>query len=92
MFSYHRGDEGPSRASIPFGCCSPTTCDIELLAGENQTLLVRGNALLVLDLGLDVVNRVGRLNVQGDGLSGDHPSSIPISSIINSSLLITSKS
>jgi hypothetical protein len=28
---------------------------LELLAGEDQTLLVRGNALLVLDLGLDIV-------------------------------------
>jgi hypothetical protein len=28
---------------------------LELLAGEDQALLVRGNALLVLDLGLDVV-------------------------------------
>ena len=28
---------------------------LELLAGENQALLVRGNALLVLDLGLDIV-------------------------------------
>jgi hypothetical protein len=28
---------------------------LELLSSEDQTLLVRGNALLVLDLGLDVV-------------------------------------
>jgi len=28
---------------------------LELLSGEDQALLVRGNALLVLDLGLDVV-------------------------------------
>ena len=28
---------------------------LELLAGEDQALLVRGNALLVLDLGLDIV-------------------------------------
>lgn len=28
---------------------------LELLAGEDETLLVRGNALLVLDLGLDIV-------------------------------------
>ncbi|KAF2628978.1 hypothetical protein BU25DRAFT_315948, partial [Macroventuria anomochaeta] len=28
---------------------------LELLASEDQTLLVRGNALLVLDLGLDIV-------------------------------------
>ncbi len=42
----------------------------ELLSGKNETLLIRGNALLVLDLGLDVVNGVGRLDVEGDGLSG----------------------
>ena len=41
---------------------------LELLAGEDQALLVRGNALLVLDLGLDVVDGVGRLHLKGDGL------------------------
>jgi hypothetical protein len=39
---------------------------LELLAGEDQTLLVRGNALLVLNLGLDVVDGVGRLDLEGD--------------------------
>jgi hypothetical protein len=43
---------------------------LELLASEDETLLVRGDALLVLDLGLDVVNGVGRLNLKGDGLAG----------------------
>ena len=42
---------------------------LELLPGEDESLLVRGNALLVLDLRLDVVNRVGRLNLEGDRLS-----------------------
>ena len=42
---------------------------LQLLTGENQTLLVRGNSLLVLDLGLDIVNGVGRLHLKGDGLS-----------------------
>ena len=32
---------------------------LELLAGEDQALLVGGDALLVLNLGLDVVNGVG---------------------------------
>jgi len=32
--------------------------------------LVRGDALLVLDLGLDVLDGVRGLNVQGDGLAG----------------------
>jgi hypothetical protein len=36
---------------------------LELLAGEDEALLVRGDALLVLDLGLDVVNRVRGLHV-----------------------------
>jgi hypothetical protein len=43
---------------------------LELLASEDQALLVRGNALLVLNLGLDVVNGVRRLNLKGDGLAG----------------------
>ena len=42
---------------------------LELLAREDQTLLVRRDALFVLDLGLDVLNRVRGLNLQGDGLS-----------------------
>lgn len=42
---------------------------LELLAGEDQTLLIRGNALLVLDLGLDVVDGVARLDVEGNGLT-----------------------
>jgi hypothetical protein len=44
---------------------------LELLAREDEALLVGGNALLVLDLGLDVVDGVGRLNLEGDGLAGD---------------------
>lgn len=43
---------------------------LELLSGEDQSLLVRGNTLLVLDLGLDIVDGVGGLNLEGDGLSG----------------------
>ena len=42
---------------------------LELLAGEDQALLVRGNSLLVLDLGLDIVNGVGRLDLESDGLA-----------------------
>ena len=42
----------------------------ELLSGENQALLIRGNSLLVLNLGLDVVNSVGGLDLEGDGLAG----------------------
>jgi hypothetical protein len=33
--------------------------------------LVRGDALLVLDLGLDIVDGVGRLHLKGDSLTRD---------------------
>ena len=42
---------------------------LELLARKNQTLLVGGDSLLVLDLGLDVVNAVRRLHVERDGFA-----------------------
>ena len=42
---------------------------LQLLAGEDQTLLLRRNALLVLDLGLHILNRVRGLDLQGDGLA-----------------------
>lgn len=67
------------------------TAVLELLARENQTLLIRRNTLLVwvmlvmtdtdtqlgpeddarrtLDLGLDIVNGVRRLHLEGDGLA-----------------------
>merc|ERR1712141_178038 len=43
---------------------------LELLASEDQPLLVWGNSLLVLDLGLHILNGVRRLDLEGDGLSG----------------------
>jgi hypothetical protein len=43
----------------------------KLLSSENETLLVGGDSLLVLDLGLDVVDGVRRLNLEGDGLAGE---------------------
>lgn len=42
---------------------------LKLLTSEDQALLVRGNTLLVLDLGLDVVDGVARLDVEGNGLT-----------------------
>jgi hypothetical protein len=45
---------------------------LELLAGEDQALLVRRNALLVLNLALDVVDGVGGLDLKSDGLAGDY--------------------
>ena len=43
---------------------------LKLLARKNQALLVRRDALLVLDLGLDVLDRVGALDLECDGLAG----------------------
>jgi hypothetical protein len=42
---------------------------LQLLASENQTLLVRRNTLLVLNLLLDVLNRVTALHIQGNCLA-----------------------
>ena len=39
---------------------------LKLLAGEDETLLVRGNALLVLDLAFNVINRVAGLDFEGN--------------------------
>merc|ERR1719431_1722856 len=44
---------------------------LQLLAGEDEPLLVRGDALLVLDLGLDVLYGVRGLHLEGDGLAGE---------------------
>ena len=42
---------------------------LKLLACKDEPLLVRRDALLVLDLRLDVLNRVRRLNLKRDGLA-----------------------
>ena len=42
---------------------------LELLAGEDQALLVWGNSLLVLDLALNIVDGVRGLDLEGDGLA-----------------------
>ena len=42
---------------------------LELFSSEDQPLLVWGNAFLVLDLGLDVLNAVRGLDLEGDGLA-----------------------
>ena len=44
---------------------------LELFSCKDQALLVWGDALLVLDLGLDVVNSVAGLHLEGDSLAGD---------------------
>jgi len=43
---------------------------LQLLAGKDQPLLIWGNALLVLDLSLDVLNGIGGLDLKGDCLPG----------------------
>ena len=48
-----------------------STAILKLLASEDQALLVWGNALLVLDLRLDIVDGVGRLDLKSDGLAGE---------------------
>ena len=48
---------------------SKSAAVLELLAGEDETLLIRGDALLVLDLLLDVVDGIARLNLKGDSLA-----------------------
>merc|ERR1712137_584789 len=40
----------------------------KLLASKDQALLIWWNAFLVLDLGLDIVNGVAGLDIEGDGL------------------------
>merc|ERR1711963_1298970 len=42
---------------------------LQLLSSKDQSLLIWGNSFLVLDLGLDILNRVRRLNLKGDGLT-----------------------
>ena len=42
---------------------------LQLLSGEDEALLVRRDAFLVLDLGLHVVDGVRRLHLKGDRLT-----------------------
>ena len=41
----------------------------QLLAGKNQTLLIRGDTFLVLDLLLDVFNGIAGFDIKSDGLA-----------------------
>lgn len=43
---------------------------LKLLASKDQALLVRGDALLVLNLRLDVVDGIRRFDLESDCLSG----------------------
>ena len=42
---------------------------LELLSSEDQPLLVRGDSLLVLDLGLHILDGVTGLNLESDGFA-----------------------
>ena len=44
---------------------------LKLLSSEDESLLIGWDSLLVLDLGLDVLNGVCWLNIEGDGLAGE---------------------
>ena len=48
-----------------------STAIFQLLSGKDKTLLVRWDSFFVLDLSLDVLNGIGRLNFKSDGLSGE---------------------
>ncbi len=43
----------------------------ELFTGKDESLLIWWDSFLVLDLGLDVLDRVRGLDVEGDGLAGE---------------------
>ncbi len=42
---------------------------LELLTGKDESLLIRGNSLLILNLGLYVIDSIGGLDIKGDGLT-----------------------
>ena len=42
---------------------------LELLSGENQTLLIWGNSLLILNLSLHVLDGIRGLDIESDRLS-----------------------
>ena len=44
---------------------------LELLTSEDKSLLIWRNTFLVLDLGLNVLNSVGWLDIEGDGLTSE---------------------
>jgi hypothetical protein len=45
------------------------TAILELFASENQTLLVGRDTLLVLNLGLNIIDGIGGLDLESDGLA-----------------------
>ena len=41
----------------------------ELLAGEDKSLLIRWDSFFILDLGLHILDRVGRFDIEGNSLT-----------------------
>ena len=58
-------------ASVLYKVDAEGSAIFELLSGKNESLLVWWDAFFVLDLGLDVLNGLSWLHVQGDGLSSE---------------------
>ena len=42
---------------------------LQLLAGENQSLLIRWDPFFILDLGLDIVDGIRGFDLEGDRLT-----------------------
>jgi len=51
-----------------------STAILQLLTSEDQSLLIWGNSLLILDLSLDILNRVRGLDLKSDGLTREQQS------------------
>merc|ERR1719341_2014177 len=66
---------------------------LQLLPGKNQSLLIWGNSLLVLDFSLHVLNRIRGLHLQGDGFASEglhedlHPPTEPEDEVESALLL-----
>jgi len=41
----------------------------QLFSGKDESLLIRGDAFLILNLGLDIINSVAGFNIKSDGLA-----------------------
>ncbi len=49
---------------------SKSAAILELLSSKDQSLLVRRNTFLILDLSLDIVDGIAGFDLEGDGLPG----------------------
>ena len=56
--SSHHGDAAPRGEWTLSGCCNQSVAIFELLASKDKKLLVLGNALFILNLGLHIFNGV----------------------------------